>query len=72
VPTTELALSGDAWAGWWALLWSVVTVGLVLVALVAASRWRRLWLTYVFAAPIVLMTGLFACQALARALPATF
>lgn len=72
VPTTNLGLTGDSVARWLGLLWIIVTVALVLLALGTVTRWRRPWLTYLFALPIVLMTGLFACEALARALPATF
>ncbi len=72
VPKDDLALSGDSVAGWLALLWSIVTVAVVLAAVVVAIRWRRAALTYLFAVPVVLMCALFACQALARALPATF
>jgi len=46
----------------------VVLVG----AAYAAWRLRRPWLVYLFAAPVVLMCGLFACESVARALPATF
>lgn len=72
IPHTDLGLTGDSVAGWLGLLWIIVTVALVLVALGTITRWRRPWLTYLFGLPIVLVTGLFACEALARALPATF
>jgi hypothetical protein len=38
----------------------------------AVWRWRRPWLIYLFAAPVVVACGLFACESVARALPATF
>ena len=72
IPTTDLGLTGDSVAGWLGLLWIIVTAALVLVAFGTVTRWRRPWLTYLFGLPIVLMSGLFACEALARALPATF
>jgi sortase A len=68
----DLALNGDPAAGWLTPIWMLITVGVVVAAAAAARRWRQPWLVYLFAAPIVLMCGLFACQALARALPATF
>jgi sortase A len=71
-PKTALALNGDPAAGWLTPLWMLITVGVVVAAAAAARRWGQPWLVYLFAAPIVLMCGLFACQALARALPATF
>lgn len=71
-PNTALALNGDPAAGWLTPLWMLITVGVVVAAVAAAVRWRQPWLVYLFTAPIVLMCGLFACQALARALPATF
>lgn len=71
-PSTDRALNGDSSAGWLTILWMLITVGLVVAAAAAAMRWGQPWLVYLFAVPIVLMCGLFACQALARALPATF
>jgi hypothetical protein len=38
----------------------------------AVWKIRRPWLIYLFAAPVLLMCGLFACESVARALPATF
>ncbi len=72
VPRYDLGLSGDSTAGWLAVLWSLLTVSVLTFAAFAAWRWRRLWLTYLFAAPVVMLCGLFACESLARALPATF
>ena len=69
---TNRALNGDSAAGWLTALWSLITVGVVVAAAAAAMRWGRPWLIYLFVAPIVLMCGLFACEAMARALPATF
>jgi sortase A len=71
-PRADLALNGDPASGWLTPLWMLITVGVVVAAAAAARRWRQPWLVYLLAAPIVLMCGLFACQALARALPATF
>ena len=68
----DRALNGDSAARWLTFLWILITVGVVVAAAAATMRWGQLWLVYLFAAPIVLMCGLFACQALARALPATF
>jgi sortase A len=68
----DRALNGDSAAGWLTILWMLITVAVVTAAAAAAMRWGQPWLVYLFAAPIVLMCGLFACQALASALPATF
>lgn len=72
VPTYELGLSGDAAAGGLAVLWSLITVLVLVIAAFAVWRWRRPWLVYLFAAPVLIMCGLFACESVARALPATF
>jgi LPXTG-site transpeptidase (sortase) family protein len=72
VPSYDLGLSGDAAAGGLAVLWSLLTVLVLMFAAFAAWRWRRPWLTYLMAAPVVMMCGLFACEGVARALPATF
>jgi LPXTG-site transpeptidase (sortase) family protein len=72
VPGYDLGLGGDAAAGGLALLWSVLTVIVLVGAAYLAWRTRRAWLVYLFAAPVVLMFGLFACEAVARALPATY
>lgn len=72
IPRTGLALSGDSAAGWLTILWMLVTVSVVVAAAAAVMRWGQPWLIYLFAAPVVLMCGLFACEAMARALPATF
>jgi sortase A len=71
VPSYELGLSGDAAAGGLAVLWSLITVLVLVVAAFAVWRWRRPWIVYLFTAPVLLMCGLFACEAVARALPAT-
>jgi sortase A len=68
----DRALNGDPAAGWLTVLWLLITVGVIVAAAAAAMRWGEPWLVYLFAVPIVLMCGLFACQALSRALPATF
>lgn len=72
VPSYDLGLSGDPAAGGLAVLWSLLTVFVLTGAAVAAWRWGRPWLTYLLAAPVVMMCGLFACESMARALPATF
>jgi hypothetical protein len=71
VPSYELGLSGDAAAGGLAVLWSLVTVLVLVAAAFAVWRWRRPWIVYLFTVPVLLMCGLFACEAVARALPAT-
>jgi sortase A len=72
VPSYDLGLSGDPAAGGLAMMWSLLTVVVLVGAGLAAWRLRRPWLVYLFAAPVVVMCGLFACQSVARALPATF
>lgn len=72
VPSYELGLSGDPAAGGLAMLWSILTIVVLLGAAYAAWRTRRPWLVYLFVAPMVVMCGLFACESVARALPATF
>jgi sortase A len=72
VPSYELGLNGDPVAGGLAVLWSIITLLVLLGAAFAVWRWRRPWLVYLFAAPVLLMCGLFACESVARALPATF
>ena len=72
VPSYDLGLSGDAVAGGLAALWSILTLLVLVVAATAVWRWRRPWLVYMFATPVLLMCGLFACESVARALPATF
>jgi LPXTG-site transpeptidase (sortase) family protein len=72
VPSYDLGLSGDPAAGGLAVLWSLLTMFVLTLAASAAWRWRRPWLTYLLAAPVVMMCGLFACESVARALPATF
>jgi len=72
VPSYDLGLSGDTAAGGLAVLWSLLTVFVLTFAAFVAWKWRRTWLTYLVAAPVVMMCGLFACEGVARALPATF
>jgi LPXTG-site transpeptidase (sortase) family protein len=72
VPSYDLGLSGDPAAGGLALLWSFLTVALLVGAGFLVWRLRRPWLIYLFTAPMVMMCGLFACESVARALPATF
>jgi sortase A len=72
VPSYDLGLSGDPVAGGLAAMWSIVTMFVLLASGIAVWRWRRPWLVYLFAAPVLLMCGLFACESVARALPATF
>jgi sortase A len=72
VPQYELGLSGDPVAGGLAVLWSLITIIVLVGAGLAVWRWKRPGLIYLFAAPVVVACGLFACEAVARALPATF
>jgi len=72
VPSYDLGLSGDPVAGGLAAMWSIITMLVLLASAIAVWRWRRPWLVYLFAAPVLLMCGLFACESVARALPATF
>jgi len=72
VPGYDLALGGDTAAGGLVLLWSVLTIAALVSAAYVAWRTRQGWLTYLFASPVVMLCGLFACQSLARALPATY
>ncbi len=72
VPSYDLGLSGDPAAGGLAAMWSFLTLMVLVAAAYAAWRLRRPWLVYLFMVPVVLMCGLFACQSVARALPATF
>jgi sortase A len=71
VPSDELGLSGDPVAGGLAVMWSLLTIAVLIGAGLAVWRWRRPWLIYLFTAPIVVACGLFACESVARALPAT-
>ncbi len=72
IPSYDLGLSGDAAAGGLAVLWSLITIAVLVVAAIAAWRWRRPWIVYLFTAPVLVMCGLFACESVARALPATY
>ena len=72
VPSYELDLSGDPSAGGLAAMWSFFTLIVLVSAGFLAWRLRRPWLVYLFAAPVVVLCGLFACESVARALPATF
>ena len=65
------SLSGDPAAAVLALLWSLAFVAGLGVALYAIRRTRKVWLPYLFATPVLLACGLFACESLARVLPAT-
>ena len=72
VPSFDLGLSGDPTAGGLALMWSFLTIAALIGGAFAVWRLGRPWLIYLFAAPIVILCGLFACESVARALPATF
>jgi sortase A len=72
VPSYDLGLSGDPAAGGLAAMWSFLTIAFLVLAAFAVWKIRRPWLIYLFAAPVVMMCGLFACESVARALPATF
>jgi sortase A len=69
--TTLSGLSGDPAAGILALLWSAGFIAGLAAALYAVRRSRQVWLPYLFATPLLLACGLFACENLARCLPAT-
>jgi sortase A len=71
VPTYELGLSGDPSAGGLALFWALLSLLVLIVAGLAIWRWRHPWLVYLLATPIFIACGLFACESVARALPAT-
>ncbi len=72
LPGTELGLAGDPAAKGLTILWSLLTLIVLAGAGVVAWRWRRPALVYLLAAPVVIACGLFACESLARALPATY
>jgi len=72
VPSYDLGLSGDPAAGGLAVMWSLLTILFLVGAAFVAWRLRHPWMVYLFAAPVVLLCGLFACESVARALPATF
>jgi hypothetical protein len=72
VPTYELGLSGDPSAGGLALLWALLSLVVLIGAGLVVWRWKHPWLVYLLAAPIFIACGLFACESVARALPATF
>lgn len=72
VPGYNLALGGDAAAGGLVILWSALTILVLVAAGYVAWRSRQIWLVYLMATPVVLLFGLFACASLARALPATY
>lgn len=72
VPTDELGLTGDPVAGGLAALWTLLSVAVLVLAAFLAWRTMKPWVVYVFAMPVFITCGLFACASLARALPATF
>jgi hypothetical protein len=72
VPSRELGLSGDSVAGVLAVIWSLLTLIVLVGAGLIVWRWKRPSLVYLFAAPVIVACGLFACESVARALPATF
>ncbi len=72
VPTYELGLSGDPSAGGLALFWALLSLLLLIGAALAIWRWRHPWLVYLLVTPVFIVCGLFACESIARALPATF
>jgi sortase A len=67
----RLNLAGDPTSGLLALVWAAMFVLGLWITLRAVRRWRQPWLTYVMSAPLLLACGLFACESLARVLPAT-
>jgi sortase A len=66
-----LGFGGDPAALLLAAVWFVAFVLLLLAALVVARRWDKPWVVYMFSAPVLIAFGLFACESLARCLPAT-
>ena len=68
---TLTGLGGDPAAGILALVWSAAFILGLGAAVYAIRRSRQLWLPYLFATPVLLACGLFACESLARCLPAT-
>jgi len=72
VPGSELGLAGDSAAAGLTIVWSLLTLIVLVGAGLVAWRWRRPALVYLLAAPVVIACGLFACESLARALPATY
>ena len=72
VPTHDLGLSGDPAAWGLTALWAFLTLVVLVGAAFAVWRLRKPWLIYLFAAPVIMMCGLFACESVARALPSTF
>ncbi len=68
---TLTGLGGDPAAGILAFLWSVAFIVGLGAAVYAIRRSRQVWLPYLFATPVLLACGLFACESLARCLPAT-
>ncbi len=72
LPGYELGLAGDPSAGGLTILWSLLTLIVLVGAGLVAWRWRRPAVVYLLAAPVVIACVLFACESLARALPATY
>ena len=70
-PATELGLSGDPGAGGSIALWLDLLIVVGAATGFAVWRWRRPLPTYLLAMPVILACGLFAAEAVARALPAT-
>jgi sortase A len=71
IPSGELGLSGDPGAGGDILLWVDLLLLVAAATGLALWRWRRPLPTYLLALPVLLACGLFAAEAVARALPAT-
>ncbi len=71
VPAGELGLSGDPGAGGNIFLWVDALLVVAAVTGLALWRWRRPRPTYLLALPVLLACGLFAAEAVARAVPAT-
>jgi sortase A len=72
IPSYDLGLTGDPVAGGLAVFWTFLSLMVLVGAGILVWRWKRPGLVYLFAMPVFLACGLFACQAVARALPATF
>ncbi len=73
-PSSHFSLpsfAGDPAAGILAGLWTLAFIAVLGLMVFAIRRWRQTWVPWVLAAPVLLATGLFACESLARCLPST-
>ena len=65
------SFGGDPAAGILAALWALAFVAVLGLMVFAIRRWRQIWVSWLLAAPVLLASGLFACESLARCLPST-